>query len=1153
MLVFLLASFARTLAQDIRINEVAPVNVSVLDEDGDTPDWFELYNYGAETINLNGWSLSDKQGDSLEWEFPDISLGPDQYMLLWASGKDRKTIGFPRTFVAPGDQVRYILPVSEPDASWREIGFDDTGWTKNITGIGYGDGDDETSVPNGTITVFLRKEFQLSSKAEVMELILDIDYDDAFVAYINGVEIARSGINNYPPAYNQTASIGHEANLYRGMLMERFPVANPQAILNDGPNVLSIQAHNISSNSSDMSIIPALSALFGSPQSDGITPPEVLNLRNQYLHTNFRLASAGETIYLYNNQQLLVDSLRTTTVSGEITLGKEDNSGNLYYYDTPTPGFANANNYLGLVQSTLQFSHNGGPSSPLTLSLSGTNAAEEIRFTLDGTAPNASSSLYSTPLSITQTTVVKARIFKQGFLPSTIETRTYIIGETHQVPVVSLTFDHDDFFHPVDGMYVLGEDYSGDIPYFGSNIWEEWERPVNFEFYETDGTLGTSIPMGARIFGGWSRANAQRSLSLFTRSGYGASSLDYPLFKNVNYASFQAIVLRNSGNDWRNTQIRDAVMTSLMQGTDLEYQDFRPTATYLNGEYWGFYNIREKINEHFLAAKSGVDPDDIDLLEFNGDIVHGSNIEYLNLLQYLQVNSLTNQANYEYVKSKVDIENYLNYLAAQIYFANTDWPGNNVKFWNHPNGKWRWILYDTDFGFGPWDDNGYYHNTLDFALETNGPGWPNPPWSTFMFRKLVQNEEFRHALINRFADLLNSRFRENIVVNHIDSISKIVEPEMARHMARWDGNIDAWAGNINRMKNFGRYRPGVLRSHIMERFGISKTLTIQTENSHPNRGDIKLNSLIIREAVWSGLYFNNVPITIKAVAREGYRFSHWSGSVDSQESQLILTPTESISLRANFVPLPENQEPIMINEINYNSDREWPTGDWLELYNPNPDAVNISNWLFKDSNDLHIFSFPELQDIAAYDYLVVCRDLSAFKELYPDVENVIGNFNFGLSSTDDMVRIFNASGELHDIVAYSSLAPWPVAPNGTGATLELLSPELDNSLAESWGVVNLFGSPGRANTLTTAVEEPQQRQIQIYPNPFGNELNVLSDLSHRNPLTIQIIDLLGSLQYEIRSSSGSTTLNLTTLARGTYVLRIIKQDGAVLTQKVIKR
>jgi hypothetical protein len=217
-------------------------------------------------------------------------------------------------------------------------------------------------VPNGTITVFLRKEFQLSSKAEVMELILDIDYDDAFVAYINGVEIARSGINNYPPAYNQTASIGHEANLYRGMLMERFPVANPQAILNDGPNVLSIQAHNISSNSSDMSIIPALSALFGSPHSDGITPPEVLNLRNQYLHTNFRLASAGETIYLYNNQQLLVDSLRTTTVSGEITLGKEDNSGNLYYYDTPTPGFANANNYLGVVQATLQFSHNGGPS-----------------------------------------------------------------------------------------------------------------------------------------------------------------------------------------------------------------------------------------------------------------------------------------------------------------------------------------------------------------------------------------------------------------------------------------------------------------------------------------------------------------------------------------------------------------------------------------------------------------------------------------------------------------------------------------------------------------------------------------------------------------------------------------------------------------------
>ena len=149
--------------------------------------------------------------------------------------------------------------------------------------------------------------------------------------------------------------------------------------------------------------------------------------------------------------------------------------------------------------------------------------------------------------------------------------------------------------------------------------------------------------------------------------------------------------------------MRDVLLTSLMEDSNLDIQAYRSVASYLNGEYWGLYNIREKINEHYLASLHNLDPDEINIVELNGEVIHGDNEAYLNMVSFVSNNSLSSSENYQQIADQIDIDNYIQYQVAQIYYDNRDWPGNNIKFWQPTGGKWRWILFDTDFGAGTWN------------------------------------------------------------------------------------------------------------------------------------------------------------------------------------------------------------------------------------------------------------------------------------------------------------------------------------------------------------------------------------------------------------------------------------------------------------------
>ena len=1130
----------------IRINEAVSSNSILLDEDADTPDWFELYNYGTDSVSIKDWSISDDPNYLSKWIFPDLVLVPDEYMLVWASGKDRPLLSYATTFVNQGDSFQYLIPTNSVPLSWNTLDFDDSQWARGISGFGYSDGDDATDIPPGTQSVYVRTNFTLTDTTDLQQIILDLDYDDAFVAYINGREVARANIEGFPPAYTAGAITDHEAQIYQGDFPERFIIAEPHDIIQVGVNVLSIQLHNTNGNSTDMTLIPFLSGIFSSPATDGISPPNLLRLSNGRLHTNFKISSESETLFLSNAQAKLIDTLLIQGLLPGTSIGISSVNNNVVFFENTTPGSANEGiGSQGIISSEVDFSHPGGAIHlDVNLVLSGNASDEEIRYTTDSSVPNAQSLLYTGPILITDNTVIRASIFKAGYISSNSNSKTFLRNVAHDLPIVTLVGDPVDLFSEERGFYALGDRYEEEFPFFGANFWENWERPIQFSLYETNGRLGTEFNAGTKIFGGWSRAQDQRSLSIFARGQYGLSEIDYPLFPSRSYQQFQSLVLRNSGQDWLRTMMKDITLTSLMEGTELDFQAYRSTVTYINGQYWGIYHLREKISEHYLASRHKVDADSINLLELNQEVINGNNEDYAVLMDYVWRTDLRSDENFTFIADRIDLDNYILYQLTQVYFNNTDWPANNIKFWNHPGGKWRWILFDTDFGFGLWGDAEYNHDTLRFATEDDGPFWPNPPWSTLLFRKLLKNIAFRNKFINRYADELNTRFLPDNIIKHMESIRSTIASEIPAHFKRWAGNIGAFDHSVQKMRRFARNRPRLAKRHIKSNFLLRNIQQVNIQNRDTAQGYVRLNDhLDLQVPTWQGDYFEDVPIHVEAIPKPGYVFSHWSGGISSTTARVEINLKSTTTLIPNFLRATALIQPIVINEINYNSGVLNP-GDWIELYNPNATSLDLSNWRFKDSNDDNIYIIPFQTIIPPKGYLVITRKAIAFMTAFSSSIQLVGDFNFGLSSNGDAIRIYDQDDRLQDEVVYSSSDPWPACANGQGTTLELITPTLDNTLPENWACINLNGSPGRINNF---ISNPEIPNFTAYPNPVGDYL-YLKGL--KDQVSLRIFDLSGRLLQEDIVIDG---LYVGHLQPGLYIINLIDQRDTVTNFKIVKR
>jgi hypothetical protein len=550
----------------------------------------------------------------------------------------------------------------------------------------------------------------------------------------------------------------------------------------------------------------------------------------------------------------------------------------------------------------VEFSNTGGVTNASMVMLSGAGADQVIRYTTDGAVPSHSSPLYQGAIPIPENTAIRARIFADDFIPSVTQSRTFLVSASHDIPVVTLEADPLDFFDMQYGIYALGTSYDRAPPNYGANFWQDWERDIHFGFYETDGTLGVEFNTGVQIFGGYTRSFEQKALAFYARSRYGVDKFEYSFFPDLNYKKFGHLVLRASGNDWMRTMFRDRAFTSIMAGSGLDYQAGRAVAVYLNGDYWGLYNLREKVNEDFLSAKHDVKKSQVTILEANAEVVEGSNEEYLALIDYVSTTDPASPDFYAAVAEQMDIENFIAYQVLQIYIANDDWPERNIKFWKAPGTKWRWILYDTDFGFGLYQRN-VSKNSIDYATAENAIGGSNPAWSTLLLRRLLQNSEFRAQFINYFADQLNSRFLPDNLSAVIGRLAEEIRTEIPLQDARWAGPRSNWNWDteVNNLMAYANERPAYVWQHLGSHFALSSPVALSIESLDTAAGSVQVNSVRVTSENWSGSYFAEVPVTVTAIPNAGYRFERWSGSSTATDSTLALSLTDALSLTPVFV------------------------------------------------------------------------------------------------------------------------------------------------------------------------------------------------------------------------------------------------------------
>ncbi len=262
------------------------------------------------------------------------------------------------------------------------------------------------------------------------------------------------------------------------------------------------------------------------------------------------------------------------------------------------------------------------------------------------------------------------------------------------------------------------------------------------------------------------------------------------------------------------TIIKDALGQNIASELDIDYQEFNPVVVFVNGEYWGVQTIRDRIDKRYIAYTHNIDKDSVEFKEYG-------NVAYENLMDFIENNSLEYSDNYNYVTTQIDLGNYIDYTIAELFLKNYDWPVNNMKLWRQlPDGKWRWILYDLDAGFGGENYNMFLHATANDSSIT----WPNPPESTFLFRNLLQNESFKFEFIDRYAEILNTDFGVERMVNKLDSIKDIYGPEVPGHIDRWHypNSLNAWDADIaNDLLSFLQKRPCVVREQIMSFFELT--------------------------------------------------------------------------------------------------------------------------------------------------------------------------------------------------------------------------------------------------------------------------------------------------------------------------------------------
>jgi hypothetical protein len=586
-----------------------------------------------------------------------------------------------------------------------------------------------------------------------------------------------------------------------------------------------------------------------------------------FIHSNFVWDRRQDEMYLYDTLGQLLDFVRVPALPFDHSWGRRSDADSVWQaFRIPTPATPN---HWGTIFHPLDAFVSIWPPSGLyqTDSLRvecTTNMPNaQIRYTLDGSLPNSSSLEYKGPFWLMPNTsdtftyagittnpessnpewrwrpplrmpetgnVLRMAVFEDSIRRSPYYNTHYFMGaRSWPVGVVSLSVDPESLFDHEKGIYVPGKTYEENP--ISPSVWgngnyhnrgRRWERIANIAFFENDGSLAFQQDVGIRIHGGGSRSLPQKSLRLYGRFIYGKGHIPYAFFPEDSYARYDRMILRNGGQGFLSNIFNDILVNSVMRPLQLTQQRSRPVQHFINGEYWGVANLRDYIDYRFIAYMHGIAESDVEMIEPEFNHPDGKNAHMAAWLNFLESTTDMNAAGvYEEMQNYIDLDDFRDYYIARIFSAIFDWPMNNRRLWRHRNGVMRNVFFDSDDAFQDFEAN-----TLEHALEPDGPNWPNAPFSTLIFRKLIENDVFKKDFVSRYESLARSHWHTDRLISIVDSLQEVYQPLMTNQLHRWQfpgQNISVWLDYVEQHREFFRNRHCMMRNHFIERFGLSDT------------------------------------------------------------------------------------------------------------------------------------------------------------------------------------------------------------------------------------------------------------------------------------------------------------------------------------------
>ncbi len=600
------------------------------------------------------------------------------------------------------------------------------------------------------------------------------------------------------------------------------------------------------------------------------------------LHTSFQLSKDGDKLTLMDASGHKTDEIQFHHLQLNHSTGRfpDGNQAPLPFFKQPTPGTSNNGcvAYTGYADDPVFSLQGGFYQGNQSIALTVTQPASIIRYTSNGSIPSDTSEIFQSPLLLTAPKVIRARSFNIDtlLLPSEIITNTYILNYLPKLPVISISTNPENLWDWNTGIYVLGLNADTAYPFHGANFWQDWEVPAHIEFYETNHKLAFAQDIGLSINGGSvSRTRPQQSFRITARSKYGKSEMEHRFFADRLNNSFKIIVLRNSSGDFNKTHFRDGSLHKLMMNhVDIDLLCYRPSVIYLNGDYWGILNIREKFSKYYLQENYHINPDNVDILEEDSTLIQGNFDAFHAMHDFVCNNDMRIAANFDSAAAMIDIKSFCDYFIAETCLSNIDWPYNNLKYWRErlPGKKWRYMMFDLDISLG---NNGWANADLDYLGKILGP-YGDDNKHVQLLKSLLKNYGFRNYFINRYADLVNTLFSSKSLMNNTHEVMDNLVDDIPYHFNRWGNNMEGWYHEINTaVIPYINDRPGYALQYVQDTFRLQQQVEVNLDVWPSGGGTIQINSIRPLPLPWNGIYFDGVPISITAVPNKGFAFVEW--------------------------------------------------------------------------------------------------------------------------------------------------------------------------------------------------------------------------------------------------------------------------------------